>query len=197
MIGSALFTAIAVGLTDFSGDTGICCDGLGQERFAMKTFALDGVVCCAFVVVTAFFSSSAKAETDACALLTAAQVSASAGFPVGAGTHVTPTFVKTCTWTGPSGGGTQIVTLNLQTGSFFDGAKRQSAIGAAAGGPGVLALKPAGVGDDSFFIVEGTQVMLWVKKGGNAFKLAVYKEIPVDQKEAIELALAKQVVPRL
>jgi hypothetical protein len=55
----------------------------------------------------------------------------------------------------------------------------------------------AGVGDDSYYLVQGPQVALWVKKGVTAFKVAVYKEISVDQKEAMELALAKAVVPEL
>jgi hypothetical protein len=136
---------------------------------------------------------AANADTDACTLLTDAQVSAAVGFTVAKGTHVTPTFVKTCTWSGSNSSGAQFVTLNLQTASFFDGAKKQGALMAAAGG----AMKPAGVGDDSFYSVQGTQVMLWVKKGGNAFKIAVYKQIPVDQKQGMELTLAKAVVPRL
>ena len=147
-----------------------------------------GLICAA---CTAFIAP-ARADTDACTLLTAAQVSASVGFAVGQGTHVTPTFVKTCTWSG-SGGGVQTVTLNLQAGSFFDGAKRQAVMMQAAGG----VMKPAGVGEDSFYMVQGTQAMLWVKKGGTAFKLAIYKQIPAEQKEALELALAKLVVPKL
>jgi hypothetical protein len=145
------------------------------------------------VVCTALSVSTAKADTDACTLLTPGQVSAAAGFTVSQGTHVTPTFVKTCTWTVSGSSGVQFVTLNLQTGAFFDGAKKQAALVSAAGG----SVKPAGVGDDSFYLVEGTQVMLWVKKGSGAFKVAVYKQIPVDQKEKIELALAKQVVQKL
>ena len=147
-----------------------------------------GLICAACTA----FMPSAKADTDACTLLTAAQVSAGAGFAVGQGTHVTPTFTKTCTWSG-SGGGVQTVTLNLQAASFFDGAKRQAAMMQAAGG----VMKPAGVGDDSFYMVQGTQVMLWAKKGSTAFKLAIYKQISADQKEAAELALAKQVAAKL
>jgi hypothetical protein len=139
------------------------------------------------------FQSHAAAETDACSLVTVSQVSAAAGFQVGEGTHVTPTFVKTCTWTGSAGGGVQTVTLNLQTGAFFDGAKRTAARMVAAG----AAVKSAGVGDDSYFYVLGTQVDLWVKKGGNACKISVYKQIPVEQKQAIELSLANQVVAKL
>ena len=157
----------------------------------MKAIVLIGVACGLFAGVMS--PSSAKADTDACGLLTQAQVGAAAGFAVDKGTHVTPTFVKTCTWTGSNSSGAQIVTLNLQTATFFDGAKKQGAMMSAAGG----AMKPAGVGEDSFYSILGDQVALWVKKGGGAFKVAVYKKIPVDQKEGIELALAKQVVPKL
>ncbi len=153
----------------------------------MKTGLFLCVACAALSV------SAAKAETDACALLTAAQVSAAVGFPVSQGTHVTPTFLKTCTWTGSNSSGAQFVTLNLQTAAFFDGAKRQAGLVAAAGG----SVKSAGVSDDSYYLVQGTQVMLWVKKGGGAFKLAVYKQIPVEQKEKMELTLSRQVVQKL
>ncbi len=49
---------------------------------------------------------------DACALLTAAQVSAAVGVAAGDGTYVMPTFKKTCTWTVPnSAGGIRFVTV--------------------------------------------------------------------------------------
>lgn len=156
----------------------------------MKRSVFLGFAC---ATLAAAIPSPARSDTDACTLVTAAQVSAAVGFSVGEGKHVMPTFVKTCTWTGSSGSGVQSVTLNLQTASFFDGAKRQAAMMVSAS----AVLKPAGVGEDSYFLVEGTQVMLWVKKGGGSFKVAVYKQIAVDKKEAMELALAKQVVSKL
>ena len=159
----------------------------------MKSNVVMGVALAALAASTFLLPSSARSETDACALLTAAQVSAAAGFPVGDGKHVTPTFVKTCTWQGAAGSGVQTVTLNLQTAAFFDGAKKQAGIMAAAG----AGTRSAGVGDDSFYYVAGTQVDLWVKKGSNACKITVYKQISAEQKQAIELSLAKQVVPKL
>ena len=156
----------------------------------MQTSMLIGVACAVFAMS---MSASAKAETDACALLTAAQVSAAVGFPVAAGTHVTPTFLKTCTWTGSNSTGVQFVTLNLQSGTFFDGAKRQASLMTAAG----AVVKPAGIGDDSYYLVEGPQIELSVKKGAESFKVSVYKKIPVEQKGKMELILAKEVVPKL
>jgi hypothetical protein len=159
----------------------------------MKSSVPVGIVCAALTVSTISPPSSAKADTDACALLTSAQVSAAVGFPVAEGAHVTPTFLKTCTWTGSNSTGVQFVTLNLQTATFFDGAKKQASLVAAAG----AVMKPAGVGDDSYYLIEKTQVALWVKKGISSFKVAVYKQIPLDQKEHMELTLAKEVVPKL
>jgi len=146
-----------------------------------------------FLLLAAASPTSALAETDACTLLTPAQVSAAVGFTVSAGTHVTPTFVKTCTWTGSNSSGVQFVTLHLQTASFYDRAKKQASMMVATGG----VVKPAGVGDDSFYFVEGTQAMLQLKKGNNSVKVAVYKQIPVDQKESMELTLAKEVVTKM
>lgn len=145
------------------------------------------------LALSVVMSVPAQADTDACTLATAAQVSAAVGFTVANGTHVTPTFVKTCTWTGSNASGVQFVTVNIQTAAFFDGAKRQASMMAAAGG----SVKSAGFGDDSFYSVQGTQVALWIKKGGNAVKIAVYKEIAADQKEGMEAKLARQVLPKL
>ena len=159
----------------------------------MKTIVLVGIACTALALFNVTPSLSAQADTDACALLTAAQVSAAVGFQVGNGTHVTPTFVKTCTWTGTTSTVVQFVTLNIQTASFFDGAKKQASMMTGSG----VTVKSAGIGDDSYFSVLGTQVALWVKKGNGSFKVTVYKQIPVDQKEAMELTLGKQVASKL
>jgi hypothetical protein len=159
----------------------------------MKTSALIAAAATLLSVSTISQVSFGAAQSDACKLLTTAQVSAAVGFPVGDGTHVTPTFVKTCTWSAPGGGGVQTVTLLLETGTFFDGAKRNANLATAAG----ASVKSAGVGDDSYYLVQGNNVDLWVKKGGTSFKVAVYKQIAVNQKEDLELAVAKQVVPKL
>ena len=56
----------------------------------MKT-TIAGVAFGVFAASIFFFGSqAAAAETDACSLVTAAQVSAAVGFQVGDGKHVTP-----------------------------------------------------------------------------------------------------------
>lgn len=137
----------------------------------------------------------ARAETDACTLLTPAQVGAAVGGAVGDGKHVTPTFVKTCTWS-PSGKSKVVsVTLNLQTAAFYDGGKRQAMMAATVGGKGTE-IKPAGVGNDAYYFVIGDQAALFVKKGAVSFKVAVYAKLPVDEKEAMEMKLAREVVAK-
>ena len=58
-------------------------------------------------------------------------------------------------------------------------------------------VKPASVGDDAYYFVAGDQAALFVKKGAVSFKVAVYARIPTEEKEAIELKLAKAVAAKL
>jgi hypothetical protein len=137
----------------------------------------------------------AHAETDACTLLTPVQVAAAVGGAMSDGTHVTPTFVKTCTWTPSGNSKLGSVTLSLQTAAFYDGGKRQATMAAVA--VKGAAIKPAGVGDDAYYFVTGDQPALFVKKGAVSFKVAVYAKIPAEEKEAMELKLAKEIVGKL
>src|ERR1700729_1239435 len=71
-------------------------------------------------------TAGASAVTDACPLLTQAQLSAALAVPMDAGKYVTPGFVKTCTWT-PSNGpapGIKYFTLSLQSVEAFEGGKK-------------------------------------------------------------------------
>ena len=136
------------------------------------------------------------ADADACNFLTSAQVSAAVGLTVGEGTHVTPTFVKTCTWTPGDKSKVAAVTLNLQTAAVYDGGKRNAAMGTAISGKDV-GMKPASVGDDAYYLTTAGQVQLFVKKGDSSFKVVVYAKIPAADKEAMEMKLAKAVAGKL
>jgi hypothetical protein len=140
-------------------------------------------------------SSTARAETDSCSLLTPAQVGAAVGVPVGDGQHVTATSLKTCTWSPTGSSELRAVTLFLQTAVAYDGGKTMAnqMVVAAKG----VSMTSASVGDDGYFFVTGDQVGLLVKKGTNSFKVTVYANVPVDKKEAIELALAKEVIAKM
>jgi len=138
---------------------------------------------------------AALAETDACTLVTSAQVSAATRVAVGDGTHVTPTFVKTCTWTPTVSSSIRAVTVSLQTAAFYDGAKQMAIRTAAA--VAAMTLKPASVGDDGFYNVTGEMATLFFKKGDSSVKVAVYAKITLDEIEAMELAIATQVAAKL
>ena len=121
--------------------------------------------------------------TDACSLLTAAQVSSALGSTVGQGTYVMPNFKETCTWTIPTGGA---VTLQLQTLQFFNAGK--SALASAE------RTSASGVGDEAYYLVLGA---LSVRKGTGAFKVAVYSSaLTMDKRKVIEKALAQQVLSK-
>jgi hypothetical protein len=76
------------------------------------------------------------------------------------------------------------------------GQKRQATMAAVAAGKGT-GIKPASVGDDAYYFVTGDQAALFVKKGAISFKVAIYARIPAEEKEAMELKLAKEVVAKL
>jgi len=155
-----------------------------------------GALCAAsFWMCAAAMPSAARADTDACKVLTPAQVGAAVGVPVTDGKHVTPTYVKTCTWNGSGSSKVRAVTLYLQTAAAYDGGKRMASQMATAGkGASVI---PASVGEDGYYFVAGDQVGLLVKKGSISFKVAVYATLPVDKKEAMELTLAKEALAKL
>lgn len=134
-------------------------------------------------------SVSAAEADDACAIVTTAQVSAAVGVAVGDGTYVTPTFKKTCTWVpSDSASGIRAITLNLQTPERFAGGK--------GGMNSTLVTSAPGIGDDAYYLGEGSTEGLFFKKGQHAFKIAVYSTQPLEKKRAAEKALAQLVLAK-
>jgi hypothetical protein len=143
---------------------------------------------------------SAQADTDACELLTPAQVGAAVNVSVIDGQHamgqqVIKTYGKTCTWSPSAKSDVKSVTLLLQTAAQYDGGK-QMAQKMAASGRG-RPVKTASVGEDAYYVVLRDQVSLFVKKGDISFTVAVNATLAVDEKEAMEVTLAKDVLSKL
>jgi hypothetical protein len=151
--------------------------------------------------------AGAAPSDDACSLLTQAQVSAVVGVPVGAGTHVTPTYVKTCTWTPASGASQDVkaVTISFQVADKYEATKRlmeQSeamATGTSGGGGKHMTSESAsGIGDDAFYsVVPGSYTGLLVKKGNTSFKVAIYGNLPTEKMKAMEKSLALDALSKL
>ena len=86
-----------------------------------------GAIIAAVCIVAAAAAPSAAAAppSDACPLLTPAEITAVVGVTVGAGAHMTPTYVKSCTWS-PSGGAAKDFTtlvLALEPAASYQSAK--------------------------------------------------------------------------
>ncbi len=161
----------------------------------MSTFRFGALCAVPFWLCAAAVPFSAQAETDACTLLTSAQVGDAVGASVGDGQHVTPTFVKTCTWTPSGKSNVKAVTINLQKAEAYDRGKQMALM--MAGAVKGSEVKPASVGEEGYYFVTGNQVGLLVKKGSTSFKVAVYATLSVDKKEAMELTLAKNALSKL
>jgi hypothetical protein len=155
--------------------------------------------------ITAATSASAATTDDACALVTQAQVSAAVGTSVEAGSHVTPTFVKTCTWNSAGGAAKDVrcVTISFQNAASYDAGKRlmqqtQAAVNQKEGGAKMANDSASGIGDDAYYTTMGTGYTgLMIKKGNVALKIAVYGGMPADKKKAAEKTLAFQALSKL
>lgn len=143
-------------------------------------------------------AAHATPPTDACSLLTAAQVSTALGVSVGAGEKIVPNSTAICGWEvpGQKGMSRRRVVLNIftQIGSMtpvqrFNTAKTPL--------QGITKVPVSGVGDDAIFATTpGLGTGLIFRKGSAAFDLRVYG-VPPDQVEAKEKSLASEVLAKL
>lgn|SRR6185437_2604129 len=124
--------------------------------------------------------ADAAPPTDACALVTPAQVSAALGVTVGAGEHVVPSSTTLCGF-GSDTAKKRVVTAIIKVTMFtnektpFKGITKESA---------------SGIGDEAHYITTpGFGTGLSVRKGNFAFKVRVYG-FPLDQIKAKEKTLA-------
>ena len=169
-------------------------------KFAASLFAI--LMACAATTP----SASAAPGEDACALLTQAQVSAALGFPVGAGTYVTPTYVKTCTFSvsGDNSKSVSSVTISYQAVEGYAGAKNLMEAAKARAtmekGPGAKFENDtaSGIGDDAFYTSMGTGYTgLLLKKGNISLKIAIYGNLPMEKKKEVEKTLALQALSKI
>jgi ABC-type amino acid transport substrate-binding protein len=135
----------------------------------------------------------AAPPTDACALLTPAQVSAVLDLKVGAGTSL-PGNSKLCHWGAAvvmaKGTTKKGVMLTLQSPMAFAYAKMPV-------GNGIIKVPVSGIGDDAVYgTTPGYPTVLTVKKGNVVFVVHV-NGFPDDQIKAKEKMLALDVVAKL
>jgi hypothetical protein len=158
------------------------------------TLLLAPLMLCAVSVGTAY----AAPPTDACSLLTQAQVAAVLGVSVGPGEKMVPNSAALCGWNvaGEKSPSRKRVVLNIYTQmghvtpiQRFNYAKMPI--------HGITKVPITGVGDDAIFAVTpGFGTGLLFRKGDAAFDLRVYG-FPNDQAEIKEKALAQDVLAKL
>ena len=155
--------------------------------------SLSAMIAVIFVVGAAIAPSTSAAPDDACSLLTQAQLSSALSVPAGAGSYLSPTDKKTCSWKGTADAskGSKTVTLMLQTLAGYQAGKSVQV-------KTIVVTPVSGIGDDAYYLAVGPNVGLIVKKGSAAFKVAVYaSDLTMEQKQAVEKNLAQQVVSEL
>lgn len=140
----------------------------------------------------------AAPPSDACSLLTQAQVSAVLGVPVGPGQKLLPNSAALCGWEVPGQKGMDrkrvVLSIYTQIGSLTP-AQRFNA--AKTPIKGITKEPTSGVGDDAVFVTTpGFGTGLIFRKGDAAFDLRAYG-FPLDQLEAKEKILAKDVLAKL
>ena len=140
------------------------------------------------------YSSAALAETEACTLITQAQVSAALEIPVGAGTPIGRP--SSCQWVGKGRFATLTITQPLGGKSPTDrfNAGKTSTL------PGIITEPVSGVGDEAYYVYFNTKersgLGLVVKKGSSAFEIRVYG-FELDKAKSVAKTLCQTVAGKI
>ena len=144
----------------------------------------------AVCVAGSSYPAWAGPPTDACSLLTPAQVSSVLAVSVDAGQRVVPNSPLLCGWEpGSSAGHSKRVVAAIIKMDQFTNEKTPL--------PGVTEKQAKGIGDEAHYMTTpGFGTGLSVRKGNFAFKIRVYGFAP-DEIEVKERALALDVLAKL
>jgi hypothetical protein len=141
-------------------------------------------------------AATAGTTSDACSLLTPAQVSAVLGVSVGAGEHIPGP--EMCGWSQPgdtSHSGKRVVL------TIFGPMGKSTPADRFANGktpvPRITKTPASGIGDDAYYITTpGMGTGLNVKRGSSVFQIRVYG-FSLNQIEATEKTLAQDVLGKM
>ena len=155
-----------------------------------------------FVVGDARVPTAARAEPEACSLLSPADASAALEVKSLPGKRITDSDPKGCIWSDPGASdSSRRVALVLVSLNSFHIANR----------PAVATIeKVTGIGDEAFYqaypnsskTLPPSSPFLWVRKGNSAFSLRILtrlkpKPFTIEQEKTKEAALAKVAVAKL
>jgi len=145
-----------------------------------------------FIAAVVLSPSAGAAPDDACSLLTQSQLTKTLGASVDAGSSLGPNDKKVCTWrttsSGDAANSIKYVTVMLQGTDAFQTRKSVSV-------KSIIVTPVGNIGDDAYYLAVGANVGLIVLKGSASCKVAIYGSISMDKKQALEKALAQQILP--
>ena len=159
----------------------------------MRTVGRAGTRAAGGVALALLASTAAAAAgpSDACALLTAAQVSMVLGVTVAEGEHIVPNSLTSCGWMGPGGAsiGSKKMVLSLMSARSFQAGKTPV--------KGVTEITASGIGDEAYYIsMPPFGTALSVRKGSAYFQLRI-AGYPSGQVRNLEKLLALTLVDRV
>ena len=134
---------------------------------------------------------AAAGPGDACALLSAAQVSTVLGVAVEEGEHIVPNSLTSCGWMGPGGAsiGSKKMVLSLMSARSFEAGKTPV--------KGVTEITASGIGDEAYYIsMPPFGTALSVRKGSAYFQLRI-AGYPSGQVRNLEKLLALALLERV
>jgi len=131
--------------------------------------------------------------SDACSVLTPAEVSAVIAAPIDAGKHIPASSTVMCSWSESGATGETAVKVVLNFTSLVSFQREKTATT-----PNIILTPASGVGDEAFYVTTEFGTSLYVRKGNTAIACGVHdKSLPTDQLMAKEKALGLEAAARL
>ena len=128
--------------------------------------------------------------TDACQVLTPAEITAVLAIPIDPGQHIPKTTTIMCGWPKTGVTGDSEVMLNLTTPAYFEKERDPH--------PRITMTPAPGIGDDAYYITSEFGTSLVIKKGTSVISFAIRdKSIPSAQLMEKERALGLKAATRL
>ena len=128
--------------------------------------------------------------TDACAVLTPAEVSAVVGVPIDPGQQFSKTSTILCGWAKTGVTDDSEVVLNFTTPDYFEKERDPH--------PRITMTPAPGIGDDAYYITSQFGTSLFIKKGSTVIGFSIRdKTIPSAQLMEKERALGLKAATRL
>jgi hypothetical protein len=128
--------------------------------------------------------------TDACAVLTPAEISAVLGHPLDPGRHIPASSTIMCAWPKTGVPGEPAVVLNFTTPEYFQKEREPH--------PRITTTPAPGIADDAYYITSEFGTSLFIKKGNTVIGFSIHdRTIPSADLMAKEKALGLKAATRI